>query len=654
MTEKRNWTKELVITQIQSRLDLGLDLNNDAVHHQAPDLYGAGRRLFGSWPKALIAAGLNPEGIKMPRIKRNTWSKSEIVRRIQQYASDGHDLSAHRLYSIDSALVSAGIKYFKEWSYALLAAGFDPEQVRLSSKWDRDRVIEKIRSLHSDNVILSDSNVSMLASDLYGAASTHFGGWRQAIEAAGLDYADIRHTKEWTRSTIIEELQRISSYGLPISGAVSYRGFQSALLREFGSFSAARAAANVKDEEREPVFNCLESIRLKRGLSKSELGRRVNKSHTMIRHYESGTVTPSLHTAIEIAVALEVSVDELFFLDGRSKTLLKANRITPSINEIVDRPPQRIMKLDVYKDLIGRGLGVHDVAKQLGIKEGSVIAYVKKRKAELIDALKNNVNFENIDIKERRSTKDLVLDMCNSLSAKEITEKLGISKQHVYYILSSANRKAVRRYNRSLTEANLEIEGMHLAGPNSEKTTENLDISVKSIEVKTKAYKKLEMYKDFIARGYSVSQIAKELNTRYVYVYRYLKRQGLRAAKAKKSEKTSKHNSLFNQYKHLTENGLTPTQISQSMGKEISTVYQYIKKHGLTLNKDPVVKRSRKAKPINVQVDEIKRDTRNIKKYNQYVALIKKGLTAPQIAKHLGVDKSSVYQYIKANFKNKS
>ncbi len=67
---KRGYTtKDRVVEQIQERFCRGLPLNADAVSRGGKQaqadarLYEAGRKFFGSWPDALLAAGIDPSGI---------------------------------------------------------------------------------------------------------------------------------------------------------------------------------------------------------------------------------------------------------------------------------------------------------------------------------------------------------------------------------------------------------------------------------------------------------------------------------------------------------------------------------------------------------------------------------------------------------------
>ena len=57
----------------------------------------------------------------------------------------------------------------------------------------------------------------------------------------------------------------------------------------------------------------LKEARLAKKLTQKELGDMIGKKLTTISSYELGTRTPSVEVARQIAVALDISLDELHF-----------------------------------------------------------------------------------------------------------------------------------------------------------------------------------------------------------------------------------------------------------------------------------------------------------------------------------------------------
>ena len=89
---------------------------------------------------------------------------------------------------------------------------------------------------------------------LYSSACRDFGSWSEAVEAAGLDYENIRRPRNPYRAkrSVIREIRRRKRAGLPLTVAELRTGehrdqcLLGAALREYGKWSAATRAAGVK------------------------------------------------------------------------------------------------------------------------------------------------------------------------------------------------------------------------------------------------------------------------------------------------------------------------------------------------------------------------------------------------------------------------
>ena len=65
----------------------------------------------------------------------------------------------------------------------------------------------------------------------------------------------------------------------------------------------------------ENVKNRVRDFRLEQRLTQEELGQTVGLTRQSIIAIEKGRFTPSIHTVLMLARALETSVDDLFWLD---------------------------------------------------------------------------------------------------------------------------------------------------------------------------------------------------------------------------------------------------------------------------------------------------------------------------------------------------
>lgn len=59
----------------------------------------------------------------------------------------------------------------------------------------------------------------------------------------------------------------------------------------------------------------IKEIRQKKGLTQKELADKMDISEQMISYYENSVKYPSLERAIQIAIALDVSMDDLIDMD---------------------------------------------------------------------------------------------------------------------------------------------------------------------------------------------------------------------------------------------------------------------------------------------------------------------------------------------------
>jgi hypothetical protein len=107
----RRWTQAMVLDAIRNHSvqEGGLD----QVWKQDTGLYAAAKKLFGTWRKAVSAAGL-----KSPR---RAWTADLVLAEIQRWRRQG--VPAGLLGRVDQSLRNAAIKHFGSWQRALELVG---------------------------------------------------------------------------------------------------------------------------------------------------------------------------------------------------------------------------------------------------------------------------------------------------------------------------------------------------------------------------------------------------------------------------------------------------------------------------------------------------------------------------------------------------
>lgn len=186
----RKWSKEAIATEIARLHEANEDLSYAAVAQNHVALLRAATRYYGSWRAAVEQAGVGYEGVR----KYQTWTGERILERIRALHAAGTDLSwRHVSTQVDPQLAAAATKrqHFGSWRAAIEAAGLDYASVRRYRKWSEQAIIDRLKELHAQGVNLNAKNMEETDITLITAARRRFDSWHLALEAAGLDYHTI-------------------------------------------------------------------------------------------------------------------------------------------------------------------------------------------------------------------------------------------------------------------------------------------------------------------------------------------------------------------------------------------------------------------------------------------------------------------------------
>ncbi len=179
------------------------------------------------------------------------WSKDAIAEEIRKLGKADTNLNYAAIAEEQVALLRAATRYFGSWRKAVEYAGLDYDEIRRYRSWTKERIIERIRDLHAGGEDLSWRFVSTQLDPQLAAAATkkkHFGSWRQAVIAAGLDYSTIRRYREWDEETILSEVKDLHAKGIDLN-AKSMEDYDITLItaarRRFDSWDKALTAAGL-------------------------------------------------------------------------------------------------------------------------------------------------------------------------------------------------------------------------------------------------------------------------------------------------------------------------------------------------------------------------------------------------------------------------
>jgi hypothetical protein len=173
-----------------------------------------------------------------------------VISAVKELHQKNERINCHAIERNHLRLSAAGKRYFGTWGNVLKAAGLTTA-VKRRNIWSREIILEKITEMAARGEALNNAYVKENYGSLYTSSGTYFGGWVEAVTAAGIDYSKVRLVppkRFWTKELIVQEIQRRKATGLSISGAVVSRedcGLYEAALALFGekAWSQARVAA---------------------------------------------------------------------------------------------------------------------------------------------------------------------------------------------------------------------------------------------------------------------------------------------------------------------------------------------------------------------------------------------------------------------------
>ncbi len=187
LVRRPHWTKTAIIKLIKEGKRSGVDLHWSAVTKRRDELGKSAfaslqPRLFGSWDRALHAAGLDADEINRYR----KWTRDTVVTELKARARDSEPLNSGAIQKDQPSLHAAAVRYFKGFDEALRAAKLDPDKVRQRKNWTRGDVVKHLKLVKKTGRRISDSAIRRDHPALYGAAVRLYGSFSAARAAAGL------------------------------------------------------------------------------------------------------------------------------------------------------------------------------------------------------------------------------------------------------------------------------------------------------------------------------------------------------------------------------------------------------------------------------------------------------------------------------------
>jgi hypothetical protein len=277
--KQQHWSKELVIKAIRRRSRARQDLSPGYLVIHEKRLYLAACTHFGSYRKAVMAAGIDYQK-KVLRPPGLRWPERKVLAEIKRQQRLGKDLAHNAMRSRNESLVFAASRRFGTYAAAVEAAGINYQSVKAVRRWNRQRVIEALKKLNKASKDLSTTALKRSNDSLYEAARRHLGGYDKALGAAGVQFSSVRRVEQWNKEKVIRQLERRYRAGKALASKtmrVESSKLLAAAERSFGSYATAVRAAGIDYDlvmAKKPSWTAGAVIQAIR--ARSAAGRRLN------------------------------------------------------------------------------------------------------------------------------------------------------------------------------------------------------------------------------------------------------------------------------------------------------------------------------------------------------------------------------------------
>jgi hypothetical protein len=169
IVRRPRWTKPQIIRLIKQAKRDGADLHWSAVTRGRDELARAAfaslqKRLFGSWDRALHAAGLDADEVSQYR----KWGKDAIAADLKERHRDQQPMNSGAVQKEDPGLHAAAVRHFGSYDNALRAAKVDPAKIRRRQRWTKEEVGRQLKAFTRKHA-LTDAALRQHAPALYGA-----------------------------------------------------------------------------------------------------------------------------------------------------------------------------------------------------------------------------------------------------------------------------------------------------------------------------------------------------------------------------------------------------------------------------------------------------------------------------------------------------
>jgi hypothetical protein len=222
---QRIWNSRRILRELKHERGRGTGLWQGAMKRKRPALLRAAQRHFGSYPRAAKAAGFPTAALRPPPFRH--WSPTVVVAELQRMHRGRERLNPTHLRKHRPGLIRASAKRFGSYRKAIAAAGIEYTAVAkiVADRMDASEVVAGLATLHERGKDIRYSALGKSEPRLLEAARRRFGNYRAAVEAAGIAYPPLKPIKHWTEPLILRTLRDLHRAGVDLRYAKMKRGY---------------------------------------------------------------------------------------------------------------------------------------------------------------------------------------------------------------------------------------------------------------------------------------------------------------------------------------------------------------------------------------------------------------------------------------------
>jgi hypothetical protein len=113
--------------------------------------------------------------------------------------------------------------HFGSWKQALEAVGVDYNEIRITQRWTNEMILKKIKQMDAEGQDLNCARNKKENSKLFWVAQDRFGSWGNAVVAAGVNYEKHRSHRVWSKERIFRAIKTRVEQGKKINSRAVFR-----------------------------------------------------------------------------------------------------------------------------------------------------------------------------------------------------------------------------------------------------------------------------------------------------------------------------------------------------------------------------------------------------------------------------------------------